>query len=73
MLDLLAKNKQIPVERFQEYVQVVHNSTLHLQSVIDDALDLTRLENNKFTIYKELFNIRNAVKDIQDIMTFPIT
>ena len=54
-------------------MKIVHNSTLHLQSVIDDALDLTRLENNKFTIYKELFNIRKAVREIQDIMTFPIT
>jgi len=33
---------------------------------------MSRLENNTFTIYKELFNIRNAVKEVCDIMNFQL-
>ena len=43
-----------------------------MESVIDDALDITRLENNNFKIYKELFNIRKTVKEIEDIMKFQV-
>lgn len=34
---------------------------MHLQTVIEDALDVTRIENNKFCIYHEHFDIRKAV------------
>lgn len=33
------------------YLNIILSSALHLQSVIDDALDMSRLENNKFTLY----------------------
>jgi len=29
-------------------LKVILNSSLHLQNVIEDALDISRLENNKF-------------------------
>lgn len=32
----------------RDLLKVVLNSSLHLQNVIEDALDLSRLENNKF-------------------------
>lgn len=32
----------------KELIRVVLNSALHLQNVIEDALDVSRLENNKF-------------------------
>ena len=40
--------------------------------MINDALDISRLENNKFEINKALFNIRDAVNDVQDIMRFQL-
>jgi signal transduction histidine kinase len=46
------------------------NTSLHLQNVIEDALDVSRLENNKFSIYKEFCDIREAIKDVCDIMKF---
>jgi K+-sensing histidine kinase KdpD len=38
--------------------------------VIEDALDMTRLESGKFKIFKEFFNLRNVIKEIDDIMKF---
>jgi hypothetical protein len=40
--------------------------------VIEDAMDLTRFENNKFTIFKELFEIREALNEVKEIMTFTL-
>jgi signal transduction histidine kinase len=40
--------------------------------VIEDALDFTRLENNKFTIFKELFNIRDTAREVKEIMAFTL-
>lgn len=44
-----------------EYLRIVNNSSTHLQNVIEDALDISRLENNSFQIYKEMFDIRKTV------------
>lgn len=47
--------------RVINYLNIILNSALHLQNVIEDALDMSRLENNKFSIFKEMFDIRMAV------------
>lgn len=57
-------------ERVQKLLRIVRNSSLHLQSVIEDALDISRLENNKFQIFKECFAIRQVVAEVSDIMSF---
>lgn len=28
-----------------KYLNIIHNSSLHLQNVVEDALDLSRIEN----------------------------
>jgi signal transduction histidine kinase len=40
--------------RVRKCLQIVLNSSLHLQNVIEDALDMSRIENNKFQIFKEI-------------------
>ena len=54
-----------------KYLSIVLNSALHLENVIEDALDMSRLENNKFTIHKELFEVKLAINEITEIMRFP--
>jgi signal transduction histidine kinase len=41
--------------------------------VIEDALDMSRLENNKFSIFKEMVDIREAIKEVCGIMKFQLT
>ena len=57
--------EMIPVgaisDRLINMLKVVLNSAIHLQNVIEDALDISRIENNKFTLFKEKFDIRAAV------------
>lgn len=50
----------------------MYNSALHLQNVIEDALDMSRLENNKFSLFNDLANIRAAIEEVTDIMRFQL-
>ncbi len=53
-----------------KYLRIVLNSAKHLENIIEDALDMSRLENNNFTLFKEMCNIREAVQDVCNIMDF---
>ena len=57
-------------KRLQNYLQIILNAALHLQNVIEDALDMSRLENNKFSIYKEMSSIKRAVEEVCSLMNF---
>lgn len=72
ILDSFKSGRTLPKERLEKLLSIVHNSTIHLQSVIEDALDIARFENNKFTINKELFDLRKVVNEVSEILNFPI-
>jgi signal transduction histidine kinase len=40
--------------------------------VIEDALDVSRLENNKFSIFREFFELRQAIESVCSIMKFQL-
>lgn len=48
------------------------NSSVHLQNVIEDALDMSRMENNKFSIFIEAFDVRKIINEVSEIMAFPL-
>jgi signal transduction histidine kinase len=60
-------------ERAKNYLKIILNSSLHLENVIEDALDMSRLENNKFSIFKEMVDIRSAIEEVCGIMKFQLT
>jgi signal transduction histidine kinase len=62
VLDLYGQS--LTSDHAKELLRVVLNSALHLENVIEDALDVSRLENNKFHLFKEDFIIRDAVKEV---------
>jgi two-component system, sensor histidine kinase and response regulator len=49
------------------------NAALHLESVIEDALDMSRIENNQFTIYQQMFNLQTTITEVCDIMRFQLS
>ena len=53
-------------------LKIVLNSALHLESLVEDALDLSRIENNKFTLNKDTFDLKAAINEVCDIMMFQI-
>lgn len=51
-------------------MNIILNSAYHLQNVIEDALDMSRIENNKFDIISEFFDIRSTIEEVCQIMSF---
>ncbi|TNV85182.1 hypothetical protein FGO68_gene14033 [Halteria grandinella] len=75
VLDSIGVNAQrnpINFERLNKLQSIVRNSSFHLQSVIEDALDISRLENNKFQIFTEMMDVRVVVEQVCDIMRFQV-
>jgi signal transduction histidine kinase len=59
-------------QKLIELIKIILSSSLHLSGIVEDFLDITRLENNKFTIFKDVFNLRQAIKEVRDIMNLQI-
>ena len=53
-------------------VKIALCSATHLQSVIEDALDITRLENGNFVLFKDFFDFRKVINEVCDVMRFQI-
>ncbi|CDW76333.1 multi-sensor hybrid histidine kinase [Stylonychia lemnae] len=52
------------------YLDIIINSSHHLENVIEDALDMSRIENNKFEINMTSFDLRQTIQEIKEIMEF---
>ncbi len=57
-------------ERGKYFLKVITHSARHLEVVIEDALEMTRLENNTFEVNKCLFDARQSISDIVESMNF---
>ncbi|TNV82665.1 hypothetical protein FGO68_gene5913 [Halteria grandinella] len=70
VLDILKDREELA--RVYKFINIVHNSSIHLQNVIEDALDISRLENNQFQIFMESFEVRKIVEEVSQLMDFQI-
>ena len=43
-----------------------------MENVINDAMDISRLENNKFEINKAMFDFRETVEEVYEVMKFQV-
>jgi signal transduction histidine kinase len=57
-------------EQGTDLLTLILHSAMHLTSLIEDALDISRLENNKFQLLNEIFNIRNTIEEIRTLLEF---
>ena len=51
---------------------MIKTSAVYLQHIIEDALDMSRLENNKFQLNLDYFDVRAAVREVADVMQMQI-
>lgn len=59
--------QKLAAERFQEYGQHIHGAADSLLSLVNDLLDLSRIEAGQFPIHPEAFALRPLVDDTIEI------
>ena len=59
-------------EEFKKYLRIARTSNKLLASLIEDILDLTRLEKGEFTLNVNVFKLRSIAHDIVELFEFQI-
>jgi signal transduction histidine kinase len=55
-------------EKYLEYVKDVHSSSLHLLSIINDVLDMSKIEAGKLELEKQPVTLQEVLDDVIRIM-----
>jgi cell cycle sensor histidine kinase DivJ len=54
--------------RYRDYARLIHESGEHLLNVVNDILDMSKIEAGKFKIVKEPFDVASLVKSCCELM-----
>ncbi len=65
--DLLSE-EDVPETR-KEYSEVIHHSTESLLGIINDILDMSRIEAGKMTVEMEPFRLEKILRDVVNLMS----
>jgi len=52
----------------EKYVEILLSSGKHLMYVINDILDYSKLDANKLTLLKDIYNPLEAIQEVVDMM-----
>ena len=55
-------------EKYLDYMQDIHKSSLHLLAIINDVLDMSKIEAGKLELSKEPLNLRNVIGEVIRMM-----
>jgi signal transduction histidine kinase len=55
-------------QRYREYSRMIHNAGTHLLGLINDVLDMSKIEAGKLELYPEQFELRDVIADCVDLM-----
>ena len=65
----LAQLQKTPLNQDQRlYVDTLETSSDHLLSIVNDILDLSKIESGKLTIEEEPFTVRKVMQTVVDVM-----
>ncbi len=55
-------------DRYKEYAQDIHSSGIHLLNIINDILDLSKIEADKFELAEEVVDIDDTIDTVMRIV-----
>jgi signal transduction histidine kinase len=55
-------------EKYLDYMKDIHQSSLHLLSIINDVLDMSKIEAGKLELSKEPLNLRHLIGEVIRMM-----
>ena len=58
----------IGIPRYLEYIKDIHKSSLHLLSIINDVLDMSKIEAGRLELSKEALEIQAVIGDVVRMM-----
>lgn len=56
-------------EKQSEYIRDINSSGIHLLGMINDLLDLSKIESGKMQLNKEIFNVKSAINEALNIVS----
>jgi signal transduction histidine kinase len=59
-------------DKQRRYIETLHKSGMALLQVINDILDISRIESGKLKIERIAFDLRQLVKDVLELLSGPI-
>ncbi len=66
MIDVLKDNEELNDEQ-KSYVNTIHSSSHHLLGILNDILDLSKLESGKMTVHNSPVNIVKSTQKLVDL------
>lgn len=60
----LLKTNELSGEEIKMYVGVIEESSLLLMSILNDVMDITRMESNRYKVYPEAFDLNDLLYEI---------
>lgn len=64
---LLERNADNPM-KVRDYISKITSSGHHMQSLINDILDMSRIENGKMTLNEKSFGLSELIKSVEDVI-----
>jgi len=55
-------------EKYQTYVEDIHESGMHLLGIINDILDLSKAEAGKLELHEEVFDLRDTIGAVRQLI-----
>lgn len=66
--EAIIHDKEDP-QKVQRDVEIIHGNSLHLLELINDILDLSRIEANKFSLEVQPLDLNDLMQDLSDTFT----
>lgn len=60
----MLKKGNYPQEKQRRFLGIIHSLTKHLLQIINDIVDISKIEANQLTIYKETFYLNDLMHEI---------